>query len=98
MATRTRQSQWATLGRLRRQKRVRNAATLGLVILGPALALATFLILGPLDQGTNNMSLRLILLADFVYILVVAALVMSQVARLIAARRQNPRGPACTCG
>ncbi|ASM72443.1 MULTISPECIES: sensor histidine kinase NtrY-like [Roseobacteraceae] len=80
------------MGRLRRQKRVRNAATLSLVILGPALALGTFLILGPLDQGTNNMSLRLILLADFVYILVVAALVMSQVARLIAARRAKSAG------
>ncbi|MCR8827239.1 PAS domain-containing sensor histidine kinase [Photobacterium sp. TY 1-4] len=67
-------------------------ATLGLVILGPALALGTFLILGPLDQGANNISLRLILLADFVYILVVAALVMSQVARLIAARRAKSAG------
>ncbi|UOA27419.1 PAS domain-containing sensor histidine kinase [Pseudosulfitobacter sp. DSM 107133] len=92
MATRTRQSRWVTLGRLRRQKRVRNAATLGLVVLGPVLALATFLILGPLDQGSGNMSLRLILLADFVYILVVAALVMSQVARLIAARRAKSAG------
>ncbi len=80
------------MGRLRRQKRVRNVATLGLVILGPVLALATFLILGPLDQGTSNISLRLILLADFVYILVVAALVMSQVARLIAARRAKSAG------
>ncbi len=96
VATRTQASSRLTrglnLGRLRRQKRVRNAATLGLVILGPVLALATFLILGPLDQGQSALSLRLILLTDLVYILVVAALVLSQVARLIAARRAKSAG------
>jgi len=78
--------------RLRRQRRVRNFATLGLVVLGPVLALATFLVLGPLDRAGSQLSLRLILLADFVYILVVAALVLAQVARLIAARRAKSAG------
>ena len=88
MATQTRQTRWVdTLRRLRRQRRIRSFATVGLVVLGPMLALATFLVLGPLDQGSNDLLLRLILLADVVYILVVAALVLSQVARIIAARR-----------
>ncbi|QBF31738.1 PAS domain-containing sensor histidine kinase [Thalassococcus sp. S3] len=78
--------------RLRRAKRVQNIATLGLVVLGPLLALATFLVLGPLDQGASNLSLRFVLLADLVYILVVAALVLGQVARLIAARRAKSAG------
>ncbi|AVL51777.1 PAS domain-containing sensor histidine kinase [Roseobacter denitrificans] len=80
------------LGRLRRIKRVRSAATLGLVVLGPVLALATYLILGPLGQAGNTLGLRLILLADLVYILVVAALVLAQVGRLIAARRAKSAG------
>ena len=93
MATQTRQTRWVdTLRRLRRQRRIRSFATVGLVVLGPMLALATFLVLGPLDQGSNDLLLRLILLADVVYILVVAALVLSQVARIIAARRAQSAG------
>ncbi len=62
--------------RLRRQRRLQNAATLGLVLLGPVLVLATFLVLGPLQQGAASGSLRLVLLADLVYVLVVAAIVV----------------------
>ena len=72
------------LERLRRIRRVRNLATLGLVVLGPVLALVTYLVLGPLEQGGNTPSLRIILLIDLVYILLVAALVLSEVARLVA--------------
>ncbi|MEO1364166.1 MAG: HAMP domain-containing protein, partial [Pseudomonadota bacterium] len=81
-----------SFGRLRRRRRVRNATTLGIVLLGPLLALATFLVLGPFDQGASALSLRLVLLADLVYVLVVAALVLSQVARLVAARRAKSAG------
>lgn len=78
--------------RWRRQRRVQNAATLGLVVLGPLLAGLTFVVLGPLDQGTNTPSLRVVLLADLVYVLVVAALVMQRVAQMIAARRAKSAG------
>ncbi|MFT6445718.1 MAG: two-component system nitrogen regulation sensor histidine kinase NtrY, partial [Sulfitobacter pontiacus] len=80
------------LERLRRIRRVRNLATLGLVVLGPVLALVTYLVLGPLEQGGNTPSLRIILLIDLVYILLVAALVLSEVARLVAARRAKSAG------
>ncbi|WP_172839513.1 sensor histidine kinase [Sulfitobacter alexandrii] len=92
MVSRSRRITLERLGRLRRVKRVRNLATLGLVVLGPVLAMATYLILGPLGQGANTPSLRLILLTDLVYVLLVAALVLSQVARLIAARRAKSAG------
>ena len=93
MATRTRHtSTWQRFQRLRRQRRVQNAATFSLVFLGPVLALSTFLILGPLDQSSSSLSLRLILLADFVYVLVVAALVLQRIVALVSARRAKSAG------
>ncbi len=83
---------WNRLARLRRLKKVQNAATLGLVVLGPVLAVATFLVLGPLDQGASTIGLRIVLLIDFVYVLLVAALVLQKVAGLIAARRARSAG------
>lgn len=66
--------------------------TLGMVALGPVLAVATFLVLGPLDQGANSTALRVVILADFVYVLILAALVLQRVARMIAARRARSAG------
>jgi two-component system, NtrC family, nitrogen regulation sensor histidine kinase NtrY len=83
---------WARLSRLRRQRQFQNAMTFGLVFLGPLLAVATFLALGPLNQGGNSPALRLILLADLVYILVVATLVMARVVRMVADRRSKSAG------
>ena len=78
---------WERLNRLRKQRRFQNAATLGLVGLGPVLAVATFLILNVFDPGASAFSLRAILLADLVYVLAIAALVLQRVARMVAARR-----------
>ena len=83
---------WERMSTLRRQRDLQNAATLGLVILGPVLAVATFMVLGPFDQGTSAASLRLVLLADLVYVLVLATLVLQRVARMIAARRAQSAG------
>ncbi|KIC31841.1 sensor histidine kinase NtrY-like, partial [Leisingera sp. ANG-M7] len=83
---------FAALDRWRRTRRARNIGTIGLVLLGPILALATFLIIGPFGQGASSRSLRLILLADLVYILTIAALVMAQILRLFAARRSKSAG------
>ena len=91
VASKARNSWGMRLSRLRRIRRVRTAMTFGLVVLGPLLALATYLALGPLDKGSTDI-LRLILLLDLVYILVVAALVLAQVARLITARRAKSAG------
>ncbi|MCC5965273.1 MAG: PAS domain-containing sensor histidine kinase [Natronohydrobacter sp.] len=66
--------------------------TLFLVLTGPALVLLTLLVLGPLGQNVDSRGLLLVLLADFVYILIVAALVGMRVARLVAARRSDSAG------
>ena len=81
----------ARLDRVRRKRRVQNVMTLALVALGPILAVATFLVLGPLDSGAGALSLRLVLLADLVYVLLLAALVLSRVVRMVADRRPFQR-------
>ncbi|MEP5153431.1 PAS domain-containing sensor histidine kinase [Planktotalea sp.] len=92
MARRNKASWWTRLSYWRRQRRVQNAVTLCVVLLGPVLALATFLVLGPLDQNVSAPSLRFVLLLDLVYVLVVAALVLQRVAKMIAARRARSAG------
>ncbi|MCF8486187.1 MAG: PAS domain-containing sensor histidine kinase [Rhodobacteraceae bacterium] len=83
---------WDRLARLRRTRRVQTATTFGLVFLGPLLAVATFLTLGPFSQGASSPALRLVLLSDLVYILILAALVLGRVARIVADRRSQSAG------
>jgi two-component system nitrogen regulation sensor histidine kinase NtrY len=71
---------------------VQNLITLGLVALGPSLALLTFLVMGPMALGSASPALRIIFLADLIYVLVVAAMVLSRVARMIADRRAQSAG------
>ena len=89
----TRGNTWLMrLSRLRRQRRLKSGMTLGLVFLGPVLAVGTFLALGPFNQGASSPSLRLILLADFIYVLVLPALVLGRVVQMIADRRRQSAG------
>ena len=70
---------------LRRQ--IQNIITLSLVFIGPILAAFTVLTFGPLNQNINSTVLRLVLLADLIYILLVAALILRRVMRIMAERR-----------
>ncbi|SHG24834.1 sensor histidine kinase [Cognatishimia maritima] len=92
MVTRAKTSHWVRLQRLRRQRRAQNFATFGLVVLGPILAALTYYVFGPLQQGSSSISLRSILLADLVYVLLIAALVLQRVVRVIASRRAQSAG------
>lgn len=78
--------------RLRRARRFNNVATLTVFLLGPVLALLTFLVLGPLDQALAQGPLRFVLLADLIYILIVAGLVAARIARIVADRRAHSAG------
>jgi len=80
------------LNRWFRQRHVQSAFTIGLVIAAPVLALLTYAVVGPLDRGASSPSLRLVLLLNLIYVLVVAALVMRQVARMVSARRAKSAG------
>ncbi|MEO5621517.1 MAG: PAS domain-containing sensor histidine kinase [Cypionkella sp.] len=85
---------WLRLVRLRRQRRVQTALTFTLVFLGPLLVVLTFLALGPFNMGASSQYLRLILLADLIYILVVASLVLARVMRMVNDRRRQSAGSA----
>jgi two-component system nitrogen regulation sensor histidine kinase NtrY len=64
-----------------------------LFVLGPLLALATFVLIGgPFSVGAENALLRFVLLFDLVYVLVVAALVINRIFRIIVARRAKSAG------
>ncbi len=80
------------LSRWFRQRHVQTASTIALVVAAPLLAVLTYIVVGPLDRGASSTSLRLVLLLDFIYVLVVAALVMRQVARMVSARRAKSAG------
>ena len=77
---------------MRNRRIVRSVVTLGLVVLGPVLVLATFLFFGAFDRPGDPSLLRYVVLADLVYVLIVAALVFRQVVRIIAARRRRSAG------
>lgn len=84
---------WERMARLRRLRRYRNAATLGLVLLGPVLAALTFAVMGPFANAISGGSvLRLVLLADLLYLIVLTGLVAARMARIIAARRKSAAG------
>lgn len=85
-------SGFTRLERVNRSRVVRNTTTLALVILGPFLVVATFVFFGAFDRPGDPQLLRYIILADLVYVLVIAALVSRQVVRIIAARRRRSAG------
>jgi two-component system nitrogen regulation sensor histidine kinase NtrY len=80
------------LSRLRFQRRIATYVNIGLICLAPVLALVTYLILGPIDQGRESNLLRVILLCDLVYLLALTALVMQRVMQIVALRRQKSAG------
>jgi len=71
---------------------LQTVATVGLFAMGPILALVTYLVMGPLDQGASSNILRIVLLSDLIYVIIVAALVLQRVAQMVAARRRHSAG------
>ncbi len=82
----------ARLARLRLDGNIRAVLFWIMVGLGPILALATFVVLGEMEGLGGGRSLRVILLVDFVYSMIVAGFVARRVAGMIAARRRGSLG------
>ncbi|PJN96498.1 PAS domain-containing sensor histidine kinase, partial [Amaricoccus sp. HAR-UPW-R2A-40] len=64
----------------------------GFIALAPVLAVLTFLTLSEVDLLIGSEALRVVLLADFVYALVVAAFVARRLVEMLAARRRRSEG------
>jgi two-component system, NtrC family, nitrogen regulation sensor histidine kinase NtrY len=80
------------LARWFNRRTVAQAGFWTMVVAGPLLAIATFVVLSDLEWLRGNDILRPILLLDFVYALVVAAFVARRVAEMIAERRRQSAG------
>ena len=80
------------LNRWRKRRGVQAALTFSLVALGPLLLLVTVLVLNRFGNQIAPGLLRGILLADFVYVLLIAALVAQRIMQMIAARRAKSAG------
>jgi two-component system nitrogen regulation sensor histidine kinase NtrY len=92
MSMATRRETWDRLNQLRKKRRWKTSVNIALVLLGPTLAVVTYLGLGPFELDPSSNGIRLILLADLIYALVLAALVMQAVAKMVAARRRGSAG------
>ena len=71
---------------------VRASSTIYLVFLGPFLAFATYIVLGPFDLRAQSRLLQLVLLADLVYVITIVAFVILRILRIISQRRQKSAG------
>jgi two-component system nitrogen regulation sensor histidine kinase NtrY len=78
--------------RWRKRRRVQNVLTFVLVALGPLLLITTVLILNRLGNKITPGLLRSIFLADFVYVLLIVALVAQRIMQMVAARRAKSAG------
>jgi len=91
--SRVNENRWADeLRRLSRLRTLRTSVTLGFVLLGPVLAIITFVTMEPLGEGSREDVWTILLAVDLVYILVMASLILTSVARTIAARKAKSAG------
>ena len=63
-----------------------------MIVLGPVLAVVTYLFLGPLDTGSRGTALRIILMCDLVYVLLIIGLLFQRIMAIIAQRRRKSAG------
>jgi two-component system nitrogen regulation sensor histidine kinase NtrY len=80
------------LARWYRSRDIRQAGIWAMVALGPLLAIATIAVLSEMEWLGGGDMLRPVLLADFVYALIVAGFVARRVAEMIAERRRRSAG------
>ncbi|NCW60424.1 MAG: PAS domain-containing sensor histidine kinase [Rhodobacteraceae bacterium] len=77
---------------LRKLKRLKSYFTFIMIVLGPVLAVVTYLLLGPLDTGSRGTALRIILMCDLVYVLLIIGLLFQRIMAIIAQRRRKSAG------
>ena len=76
----------------RNNRRIQNLLTILIVIVGPALALLTLFYVNIVEQEIRSQSFRVILLADVLYVIIIASFVIKRIAVVVAARRAKSAG------
>ena len=66
---------WRRLNAWRKQRRVQTVFAISLALLAPILVITTYVVLRATNGSVSNDWIRFVLLCDFIYVLVVAALV-----------------------
>jgi len=92
LADKLRNSRWIRYSNLRKLKRLKSYVTFIMIVLGPVLAVVTYLLLGPLDTGSRGTALRIILMCDLVYVLLIIGLLFQRIMAIIAQRRRKSAG------
>ncbi|RJK96602.1 PAS domain-containing sensor histidine kinase [Paracoccus aestuarii] len=80
---------WDRLARIRLPRQWRGFLTWGIVSTGLVLAVATLAVMGPFGRGMQSQALRVVLLADLAYLIVLIGFILARMARLISARRST---------
>lgn len=92
LAELARKNRWIRYSNLRKLRRLQTYFTFFMIVLGPVLAVATYLLLGPLDTGNRGTGLRVILMCDLVYVLLIIGLLFQRIMAIIAQRRRKSAG------
>ena len=75
---------FSKVSRYRNNPRLQNYATILIVIIGPALAISTLFYLNIVEQEIRSQSFRAILLADVIYVITIASLVIKRIAIVLS--------------
>lgn len=83
---------WRRINTWRKQRRVQTIFAILLALLAPILVLTTYMVLRATNGSVSNDLIRFVLLLDFIYVLVVAALVGQRILRMMTARSKKTAG------
>ena len=73
-------------------KPFQSTVNISLILLGPLLAVATYLFLGPLNAAGQSIWLRFFLLLDLVYVLLIVGIVLVKILYVLSQRRSRLAG------
>jgi two-component system nitrogen regulation sensor histidine kinase NtrY len=73
-------------------KLFQSAVNISLILLGPLLAVATYLFLGPFNVAGQSVWLRFFLLLDLVYVLLIVGIVLVRILYVLSQRRSRLAG------
>ena len=83
---------WQRTNSWRKKRRVQTILAISLALFAPFLVFITFMVLRMTNGSVSNDPIRFVLLLDFIYVLVVAALVGQRILRMITARSKKTAG------